>query len=233
MTEQIELCGKIFEIRATSRRKRIAVGVDSSGTWFIGAPDFYPREKLIKALTENEGMARLIEQVEKRAGAAPGRVPCGEPRDLPFRGETFALRWTEEPGARPFELRGGVFYISGLRRGREAETIEEWYGGQLREMLGELLPVWTKRLCVSPRKITIKSVKTIWGSCSGKGRITFNLRLAALPPELMEYVVVHELVHLKHMNHSEAFWREVGKHLADYQERRIALKKFSAEDNWL
>ena len=73
--------------------------------------------------------------------------------------------------------------------------------------------------------ITIRDQKTRWGSCSGRGTLSFNWRLILAPPEILDYVVVHELCHLTHMNHSKEFWGLVGKILPDYKVRRNWLKE--------
>lgn len=73
--------------------------------------------------------------------------------------------------------------------------------------------------------ITIRDQKTRWGSCSGRGTLSFNWRLILAPPEILDYVVVHELCHLTHMNHSKEFWGLVGKILPDYKIRRKWLKE--------
>lgn len=81
---------------------------------------------------------------------------------------------------------------------------------------------------VSFNNITIRTQRTRWGSCSSKGNLNFNCLLALVPEEVMDYVVVHELCHLKEMNHSERFWNEVAKILPDYQTRRQWLKDHGA-----
>jgi len=73
-------------------------------------------------------------------------------------------------------------------------------------------------------RITIRNQKTRWGSCSGKGNLNFNCLLMLAPPEVMDYVIVHELCHRKEMNHSRAFWGEVSKVLPDYKEQVKWLK---------
>ena len=78
---------------------------------------------------------------------------------------------------------------------------------------------------VSYGTITIREQKTRWGSCSAKGNLNFNWKLVLMPPEILDYVVVHELAHRLQMNHSAAFWAEVGKILPDYRERRQWLKE--------
>ena len=74
--------------------------------------------------------------------------------------------------------------------------------------------------------VRIKNVKTIWGSCSSKKNLKFNFKLFFLPEALIDYVFVHELAHLKHMNHSKAFWSEVEKQIPDYKKRREELKRY-------
>ena len=74
-------------------------------------------------------------------------------------------------------------------------------------------------------RITVRRQVSRWGSCSAKGNLNFNCLLMLCPPEVLDYVVVHELCHRKHMNHSQAFWAEVGRVLPDYKVRRAWLKE--------
>ncbi len=78
-------------------------------------------------------------------------------------------------------------------------------------------------------RITIRMQKSRWGSCSSKKNLNFNCLLMLTPPEIIDYVVVHELCHLKEMNHSERFWAEVEKVLPDYKERRKWLRVHEKE----
>lgn len=88
---------------------------------------------------------------------------------------------------------------------------------------------YAERIGVTYGRITIRNQKTRWGSCSSKGNLNFNCRLMSAPEEVLDYVIVHELCHRKEMNHSPRFWREVGRVLPDYQERRKWLKEHGEE----
>ena len=100
------------------------------------------------------------------------------------------------------------------------------YMEKLRPVLSHRAAYFAELLGVNYGRITIRDQKTRWGSCSARGNLNFNWRLALLPDELLDYVVVHELAHRLEMNHSERFWAQVGRVLPDYKERRKRLKEF-------
>ena len=87
-----------------------------------------------------------------------------------------------------------------------------------------LVEKYARIMGVTYGRITIRNQKTRWGSCSSKGNLNFNCFLMLCDAELIEYVVVHELAHRKEMNHSPAFWAEVGKIIPDFKERKKRLK---------
>ena len=101
----------------------------------------------------------------------------------------------------------------------------------LAKQAAQILPSKVRRFAaeigVSYDRITIRSQRTRWGSCSAKGNLNFNCLLMLCPEEVMDYVVVHELCHRKELNHSAAFWAEVGKHDPRYKTHRAKLKAFS------
>ncbi len=85
------------------------------------------------------------------------------------------------------------------------------------EYIPERVQYFSKIVGVDYGRITIRNQKTRWGSCSSKGNLNFNCLLMLTPPEVIDYVVVHELCHRKEMNHSKAFWSEVEKVIPDYK----------------
>ena len=94
-----------------------------------------------------------------------------------------------------------------------------------RGLLHERLEYYAPIIGVRYNRVTVRCQKTKWGSCSGKGNLNFNCLLAMVPREVLDYVVVHELCHLKQMNHSKKFYREVERVLPDHRARRAWLKK--------
>ena len=101
----------------------------------------------------------------------------------------------------------------------------DWMKIQLK--IGKRVRHYCEIMGVTVGYVTVKNQKTRWGSCSAKGNVNFNYQLAFLPEELLDYVVIHELAHRRHMDHSEAFWAEVEKYCPDYLERRKQLKEYS------
>lgn len=86
-----------------------------------------------------------------------------------------------------------------------------------------------KKLDYKFDSVTYKFMKSKWGSCNSNKIITLNYRLLDLPDDLIEYVLVHELVHLNHMNHSKNFWDELSSHLPDYKARKLELKRIQLD----
>ena len=96
---------------------------------------------------------------------------------------------------------------------------------QAKALLPPLVAQWARRMGVQPAGITITAARTRFGSCSGKNRLSFSLYLMDYPQAAIEYVVVHELAHIRHHDHSPAFYREVETYLPDWRARRALLRR--------
>lgn len=96
---------------------------------------------------------------------------------------------------------------------------------QARQVISERLAHFAPQVGVTFGRVTIRSQHTRWGSCSVKGNLNFNCLLMLCPPEVLDYVVVHELCHRKQLNHSPAFWTEVERVMPDYRVHRAWLKE--------
>lgn len=124
-----------------------------------------------------------------------------------------------------------------LRAPKEADALPETvrtalkkrYSEDARRVLTERVAYYQQFTGGTYHKITIREQKTRWGSCSSKGTLSFHWKLILAPPLVLDYVVVHELCHLTHMNHSKAFWDLVASVMPDYKIRRKWLKTHGDE----
>lgn len=97
-----------------------------------------------------------------------------------------------------------------------------------KSVLAQRTAYFARQVGVTYGRITVRDQKTRWGSCSQTGNLNFNFRLILAPPEVLDYVVVHELCHRRQMNHSTQFWQEVAQVLPDYRKRKAWL----TENGW-
>lgn len=114
--------------------------------------------------------------------------------------------------------------VSILSKGNRSDYLH--YKEKARIIAIERLEYFSQFYSFQYKRLSIRDQKTRWGSCSGSGGLNFNYRLVFLPPELQDYLVVHELCHLKEMNHSTKFWSLVAQQIPDFRKRRKALRSF-------
>ena len=135
-------------------------------------------------------------------------------------------------GANSVEVRGEIMTMRVRRDStveRRAELMMEWYREQLKDYIGPLVERWAEKLEEPNVTWQVKEMKTMWGSCGIKRRaLLFNLELARVPKECIEYVVVHELTHLKVQNHSKIFEALMTKRLPAWRSLRQQLNDFIA-----
>ena len=112
---------------------------------------------------------------------------------------------------------------------RRLDAIKRRYREQARRKFEERVVFYHPLTGGHYTSITIRDQKSRWGSCSSRGTLSFNYRLIFAPPEILDYVVVHELCHLTHMNHSKDFWNKVASVMPDYKIHRKWLKEHGNE----
>lgn len=103
----------------------------------------------------------------------------------------------------------------------ELQDMVQW----AKDTLPERVAFWAARIGVDYGRITVRRQRSRWGSCSSRGNLNFNCLLALVPEAVLDYVIVHELCHRRHMNHSPVFWAEVGRILPDYGPARRWLRE--------
>ena len=112
---------------------------------------------------------------------------------------------------------------------RRLQVLENRYRNSARETFTKRVEFYHKATGGIYTSITIRDQKSRWGSCSSRGTLSFNYRLVFAPPAVLDYVVVHELCHLTHMNHSKDFWNMVASVMPDYKTYKNWLKEHGQE----
>lgn len=103
--------------------------------------------------------------------------------------------------------------------------IREFYKREAVQFISERVKFWSEQMGLTPSQLKFREQRTRWGSCSTQKTINLNWRLIVFGPEIIDYVIVHELAHLQHMNHSDRFWSLVEKYIANYREVMKSLKE--------
>jgi predicted metal-dependent hydrolase len=163
--------------------------------------------------------ARMEEQVNAHQ---PRRFQAGEL--ISFLGRDYPL-YILRSKTQILRLETTRFVLSADLLPRAAQVLEKWYANQLQLILALRLQLLAQAVGARPQQVRISRARTRWGSCSSKGTLALSWRLAMAPVEIIEYVIVHELAHLRHPDHSRAFWQLVARVLPDYAQRRTWLKK--------
>ena len=184
----------------------------------------------IKLQKDNQTMTlRVIRSARKTIGLQvkedgevllriPNRLSARALQDFLNREQSWIWQKAEQMQSRMKQREAtGATSVGQLSR-EELEKIKEKIGSRVR--------YYSKIMGVTVGRITIRNQKTRWGSCSSKGNLNFNYQLYYLPEELLDYVVIHELAHRRHMNHSADFWAEVEKYCPDYKIYRKQLNEY-------
>ncbi|MGN1181091.1 MAG: M48 family metallopeptidase [Suilimivivens sp.] len=214
-----------------SKRKTIAISFDGDGNLIVKAPYFvrnYEVEAFVRSKADwiEATAIRLKREKEKRENT---RLKLESGDMLPFLGEQRVLTVIREDRKRAKvncameRLLVFVPYDAGYEYRREA--LEKWYRKEASVIIGEKAEEYASRLNVAFKDIHIKDQKSRWGSCSSKGNLNFNWRLVMAPESVLDYVVIHELCHLRYMDHSEHFWNLVSGVCPAYRQYRKWLKE--------
>ncbi len=205
-----------------SSRRTLAVEVTPQAEVVVRAPHRLPRREIERFLQQKQDWLEQhisrqrwrMEQV-KNISLTAGTV-------IPLLGRDIVIGETEGKRA---ELTGDRFLIPAAFSAESAKNVLiEMYRQTARREMPERVVYYARLMGVKPERVSITSAKTRWGSCSGLNRISFSWRLMMAPAELVDYVAVHELAHLKQRNHKPVFWQLVGETLPDYRQRETALK---------
>jgi len=107
------------------------------------------------------------------------------------------------------------------------KQIDRFYKEKAQEALPPLIDAWSDKMALSYNRLSFRKTKRQWGSCSGKNNLSFNTMMMKLPPDVIQYIIVHELAHIRHKHHQKPFWECVSRYLPDYKIRVSELRTFS------
>ncbi len=171
-----------------------------------------------------------IQTLESRRRPPGAAMAKKKPGTVLMEGKEFRLELCEDTNRKSrtsVEQAGGIFrvkYPPGNPGGAE-DALEGYLNKKAREMIPARVEVLSGRVGKKPKKITIRSQKARWGSCSSRGTLSFNWRLVMVPPEILDYVILHELVHFEEPNHSLRFWKKLAALDPDCQQHRRWLRE--------
>lgn len=203
-----------------SRRKTLSLIVEPDGTLTVRAP-LRMKEADIRGFIEQKKDWIKRKQVKAREEALPVRLYMDEERFW-YLGKEVPLRIV--PDGNPALVMEKSFKLTESAQPQAESIFTAWYKKQARKVISERVELFARQHGFKVKKIRISSARTRWGSCSQKGTLSFAWRLVMAPLNVIDYVVVHELCHLKEMNHSKTFWVQVETILPDYKTRRKWLK---------
>ena len=217
-----------YKIRRSDRARRARIVVDADGVEVV-----VPRRMALRHVEpfvaeKQRWIERTLERYEAARRESPGAVLM-DGGSVPYLGEWLELDVRVEPGrTRPHVARRSDVLTVKVARGGQAaiaDALERWYRKRAREEVTTRLDDATARAGTSWTRLSIRGQRTRWASCGQDGAMSFNWRLLLAPAEILDYVVEHEVAHLEVLDHSDRFWRLLGRRAPDYREHERWLKR--------
>jgi len=215
-----------------SRRRTLAIIVNHNGEVKIAAPKGTSRTVIVDWVNSKSGwiIKKLNQFRDAQLEMFPQEYAHGEL--IMFLGKKYPLHLEidlarSQPAA--IFSQGALLVRTPVAdTGSIRQVVEAWCRNAAEEIVRQKVEHFQEIINVRPNRVTIRRQKTRWGSCSTKGNLNFNWKVIMAPVEVIDYLVIHELCHLIHHNHSPEFWNLVAGYLPDYKVRRAWLKQNAA-----
>lgn len=205
-----------------SKRRSIALSIESDGSLTVRAPMRAPQVMIEKFIQEKaDWIARTREKVKAIAPPPPRQYTGGEKFFL--LGSSFDLKLVKPQ--RPSLQFDSGFTLSHTAQPKGELIFTRWYKQQAYEIISERVKYFAQQYGFIPRQVKITSAQTRWGSCSSNGTLNFTWRLIMAPMDVIDYVVIHELTHLRVKDHSKKFWNAVEAVYPEYKKQRKWLRE--------
>jgi predicted metal-dependent hydrolase len=207
------------------RRKRRSIGLSIDERGLIVSVPLRASEKWLQSVLQ-EKADWVVEKLDCWQTYSPNANRWQDGGMIDYLGELLVLRVVHGLFATPVQLLGKelwVFVVDGSEKTIE-QAVSNWYRQEAQQFYTRRAAHYAQLLNVMPRTVKLSEAKTQWGSCTAQGSVRLHVHLIKLPPRLIDYVVVHELAHLRELNHSAAFWQLVESVCPDYKILRSELK---------
>lgn len=206
-----------------SRRKTIALIIQHDGSLTVRAP-LRMSAVHIQEFVQNHAEWIRKKQAQAQASPPPPKKDYVDGENFLYLGKTYPLT-VVAPRRPALTFSGAKFHLAISNLPKARQVFIHWYMTQSRMVISERVAFHAKKNKFAYQKIRISSARTRWGSCSPNGTLSFTWRLVLAPPEVIDYVVVHELAHTQIKNHSPKFWRKVAEIIPEYKRYVSWLKK--------
>ncbi|MFM0483727.1 MULTISPECIES: M48 family metallopeptidase [Paraburkholderia] len=216
-----------------SARRSIGFAIDSTGLT-ITAPRWVTLADIETAITEKQRwiFTKLIEWQTRVEQRALPKVDWKDGAEVPYLGQPVRVTLGSPQGTLAFSATDSALQVP-LPLQADPQQIKDrvqgWLQTEAKRVFGERLAIYAEKLGVNYRAYALSSAATRWGSCSSDGKIRLNWRLIHFPLSIIDYVVAHELAHLREMNHSPRFWQTVESIFPEFREARQTLKSHPPE----
>ncbi|MFA9377692.1 MAG: M48 family metallopeptidase [Lachnotalea sp.] len=212
-----------------SNRKTTTISILPTKEVIVKAP-IYLSDKEIKNMVKQKAkwiISKLGEIPEDFISKQERKYQDGE-RFL-YRGKEYKLKIIEDSKIENIQVQLKqneiVILMNKIKIQVIPSLLELWYKEKARELVYERIKYYSPFINRKIQNVRIKNQKKRWGSCSSLGNLNFNWRIIMMPDDMFDYIIVHEMCHLKHLNHSKDYWNCVGEILPDYKEREKWIKK--------
>lgn len=220
------LAGKhiTYTLKRSGKRRSIGLRIDDRGLT-VSVP-LRASEKWLHSVLQDKARW-VVEKLDGWQTCRPAAIRWQDGEAIDYLGELLVLRVVQGLFATPVHQRGKelwVFVDYGSETTHIEQAVSRWYQHEAEQFFVRRVAHYAPLLNVLPHAVKLSAAKTQWGSCTAHGSVRLNVQLIKLPPRLIDYVVVHELAHLRELNHSAAFWRVVASVCPDYPRLRGELK---------
>lgn len=208
-----------FEVRRSRRRKSVQITVDRGGELLITAPEVCSTRFMEKFVREKRfWIYTKLAEKETLAPAAP-RKKYVNGEGFPYLGRSYRLQLVDHQDV-PVKLDHGRFMMLRTEAEHGRAQMIRWYLERARCWIERRVARYQVRVGVEPGAVAVQDLGFRWGSCGKGGRLNFHWRSIMLPPRIIEYVIVHELVHILEPHHTPAFWTRVERAMPDFAARK-------------